>query len=237
VPDEVHFFFVSPKRTSLYEGFNLFPILSGSYLAANETECVPMGDGCFHPQLGFVEGDAGAGKKDQILKPLKTINSSEVDLVKCDKGNYFDIFCGKATGGPSRRTGVEVWIDTSSSMRNIDYNSDPQFCERRTIVKKVRDACGEKINFQIFDTAKKELGVASGSCQNYGLNNQKKMIKWIKDSNAKVVYLITDIDEYSIELRDFLVSISAQIYGGDFGAYSMKDLQQFMDGAVSKYCK
>lgn len=195
-----------------------------------------MGDGCFHPQLGFVKGDSGEGKEKTVLEPLKTINSSDVDLVNCDKGNYFDIFCGKAKG-PTKRSGIEFWIDTSSSMRNIDYNKDPQYCERRVIVRKIRDACGEKIDLQVFDTAKKQLGEASAVCQNYGLNNQKKLIKWIKNSNVKSVYIITDIDEFSIELRDFLISSGAHIYGGDSGTYSMKDLHKFVDAAVSKYCK
>jgi len=236
LPGEIHFFFVSPARTSLYKNFNLYPILSDESIATNDATCVPMGDGCFHPQLGFVKGDSGAGKKETILKPLKTINSREVDLIKCKKGNYFDIFCGKASGA-AKRSGIEFWIDTSSSMRNIDYNKDPQFCERRVIVRKIRDACGEKINLQVFDTSKKELGVSSSVCQNYGLNNQKKLIKWIKDSNAKSVYIVTDIDEFSIQLRDFLVSSGAHIYGGDSGTYSMKDLHNYVDGAVSKYCK
>jgi hypothetical protein len=239
IPAEVHFFFISPKSVTLLKHLDIYPKFSKQLLSQRteeEEECVPMGDGCFNPQVGFVEGDAGAGKEEPEAKPLKTINAEDVNLINCDKDNYFDIYCGKARkqGKPS---GVEFWIDTSSSMRSIDYNADPHFCERRSLASKLRSSCGSKIDIHTFDTSKKQAGSLDSLCQNYGLNDQKRLMQWIQDSSAKVVYVLTDKDEFSIQLRDFLHSISAKIYGGDSGVYTMKDMHKFVDDASRKYCK
>ena len=238
VPSEVHFFFISPESAVLLKNMD-FKIKFSHTLLSDATsvaeECVPMGDGCFNPQIGFVEGNAGAGKKEEV-KALKTINAEDVNLVDCDKNNYFDIFCGKAKAG-AKPSGVEFWIDTSSSMRSIDFSSDASFCERRTIATKIRNSCGSRVDIHIFDTSKKQAGSLDTVCQNYGLNNQKKLIQWVQDSTAKVVYILTDKDEFTIELRDFLHSISAKIYGGDSGTYTMKSMHKFVTDVASKHCK
>lgn len=238
VPGEVHFFFISPESAVLLKRMDFKIKFSNTFLSqatTAEEECVPMGDGCFNPQIGFVEGDAGAGKVEEV-KALKTINAEDVSLVNCDKDNYFDIYCGKARAG-AKPSGVEFWIDTSSSMRSIDYSPDPAFCERRTLASKIRNSCGTRVDIHIFDTSKKQAGSLDTVCQNYGLNNQKKLIQWIEESRAKAVYILTDKDEFSIELRDYLNSVSAKIYGGDSGTYTMKGMHKFVSDATSKHCK
>ncbi|WP_127718430.1 hypothetical protein [Halobacteriovorax sp. HLS] len=239
IPKEVHFFFISPESSALIIKKLSTDISFSKQLlsqTALETECVPMGDGCFNPQVGFIEGDSGAGKESAQPNPMKMINAEDVNLINCDKDNYFDIYCGKAMkeGKPS---GVEFWIDTSSSMRSIDFNADPAYCERRSLASKIRTSCGTKVDIHIFDTSKKQAGSLDSVCQNYGLNNQKKLMQWIQDSRAKSVYILTDKDEFSIELRDFLHSISAKIYGGDSGTYTMKSMHGFVDNAIGQYCK
>jgi hypothetical protein len=238
VPGELHFFFISPESAVLLKKMDFKIKFSNTLLSQATTEkeeCVPMGDGCFNPQIGFVEGDAGADTKENA-KPLKTINAEDVSLVNCDKDNYFDIYCGKAKA-EAKPSGVEFWIDTSSSMRSIDFSADASYCERRTLASKIRNSCGSRIDIHIFDTSKKQAGSLDTVCQNYGLNNQKKLIQWIEESRAKAVYILTDKDEFSIELRDYLHSISAKIYGGDSGTYTMKSMGKFITDAASKHCK
>lgn len=239
IPSEVHFFFISPESVSLLKHLKTYPQFSTNLLSQSTQEpeeCVPMGDGCFNPQIGFVEGDAGAGHDSPDAKPMKTINAEDVNLINCDKDNYFDIYCGKARK-QGKLSGIEFWIDTSSSMRTIDYSPDPHFCERRSIGTKLRSTCGSRVEIHTFDSSKKQAGSLDTLCTNYGLNDQRRLMQWIQDSSAKVVYILTDKDEFSIQLRDFLHSISAKIYGGDSGVYTMKDMHKFIDDASSKYCK
>ncbi len=241
LPEHVHFFFISGDGVSSLDKIEdhkfRFSKLTAKNVLEEDPECVPMGDGCFHPQLGYVEEDTVLKKEEPRDVPRKTINAVDIDLIKCEDGNYFDIFCGKAKKESGVKALVEVWIDTSSSMRTVDYSKDPNYCQRRIIARKFREGCAEKVNIQLFDTSLKEMGDLSSACVNYGLNDQKRLMTWIKDSSAKQLYVFTDIDELSIELKDFLDSIPATIYGGERKRYFMKDVQEMTEKTVSKYCK
>lgn len=241
LPEHVHFFFISGDGVSLINSIEESGFNFSKYTAKNvfdeEPECVPMGDGCFHPQIGYIEKGTSGTKKKLEKVPNKTINAVDIDLIKCEDGNYFDIFCGKAKKESTTKALFEVWLDTSSSMRSVDYSKDPSYCERRIVARKFREGCGEKVNIQLFDTSLKEMGDLSSACVNYGLNDQKRLMRWIKDSTAKQLYILTDIDELSLELKDFLDSIPATIYGGDNRRFFMKDVQEMTEKTVAKYCK
>ena len=60
----------------------------------------------------------GVIKKQKEVE-VKTINAPETDLINCDKNSFFDIYCGKSKK-PQRTAKIEVWIDTSTSLKNID---------------------------------------------------------------------------------------------------------------------
>ncbi|PIK14053.1 hypothetical protein [Halobacteriovorax sp. JY17] len=242
LPDHVHFFFISPETVSIINEIGdeeiKFSKLTAKNITGGELDCVPMGDGCFNPQIGFVEDQS---KSKPIAKeqpaPHRTINATDVDMINCEKGNYFDIFCGKAKKESGARAEVEVWLDTSSSMRTVDYNKDASYCERRIIARKFREGCGEKVNIQLFDTSIKQMGDLASACVNYGLNDQKRLMRWINDSSVKQLYVFTDIDELSLELKDYLDSIPSTIYGGDQKRYTMEDVHEMTDKAVANYCK
>ncbi|ATH09200.1 hypothetical protein BIY24_14975 [Halobacteriovorax marinus] len=240
LPEHVHFYFISPEAVSFIEEFESSKIKYTKLTAKNNQagglDCIPMGDGCFNPQVGYV-GEDMQEKKPVKERPHRTINATDVDLINCEKGNYFDIFCGKAKKESGVRANVEVWIDTSSSMRSVDYSKDPSYCERRIVARKFRDGCGEKVNIQLFDTSLKQMGDLASACVNYGLNDQKRLMRWINDSSAKYLYIFTDIDELSLELKDYLDTIPATIYGGDRDTYTMKEVHEMTDKAVAKYCK
>ena len=92
----IHVIFLSRPGVSL-KPF-LEPIVNLGLVANNYKEkCVEMGEGCFHPQHGLVV-DPEKLKKLGIQKDVevKTINAEEINLVDCDKGYYFDMYCGKA---------------------------------------------------------------------------------------------------------------------------------------------
>ena len=201
-----------------------------------------MGDGCFHPQLGFVEENPGAkvipeGDQSSVLdkdKTLKTINSAESDMVDCKEEKFFDIFCGKAGKRKRGPVDLEVWIDTSSSMRNVDFSLEKDECFRKSFVERLKMSCA--IDVATFDTSIKSLGGLKNLCLNYGLNDQDRLIDWIKRSEAKKLIILTDIDEASMKLKDFLFRIGANIKGADLGDFDGDMLLKYTS-KISKNCK
>ncbi len=208
-------------------------------IAQNEIyECQPMGGGCFHPQLGFIEDPDKLAKEDepQPLK-LKTMNATETNVMDCDDNYYFDIYCGKAKPVAKRaKAKLELWIDTSSSLRAVDSPQAESFCYRKSFAERVVESCGEKVRISLFDTSKKAMGTFRDLCGTYGLNDQTRLMKWIEESTADHLVLVTDIDELSMRLSDFLDRIGAKVYG--VGTSGLEG-PQFTDYAkeIAKSCQ
>ncbi|MCK5074058.1 MAG: hypothetical protein KAQ98_11580 [Bacteriovoracaceae bacterium] len=243
VPRNVEVWFLSaPKTASINELLDSIEKMEfySMLVEVDPYECVPMGDGCFHPQTGF------SPKKPMVLKKvirerptqLKTINAVDVSLVECDKNNYFDIFCGKSKKIKKlSKNRLEIWVDISASLRQVDYSKKPDYCERRSFVAKVIDNCPEnKVQVAIFNTAIKEMGDLASLCANYGLNNEDRLIEWIERSEAEKVIVITDINEYSSKFSDYLESIGATIKGVGVTGIFAKELVD-MSSEVISYCK
>lgn len=245
MPSKIQMVFLSPAKTS--DILNLIDRINemNQYkkMAQAEIEnCVPMGDGCFHPQYGYIEKKDLAKKeksepkiiKDEEMK-LKTFNAIETNLVNCDKNYYFDIYCGKANQAVSNSE-IEIWFDISSSLRTVDYNKDPNFCGRRTFLEEVMRKCKSKVSYSIYNTSLKQGGEASSVCMSYGTNDEKRLITWMKDSKAKKLYIVTDIDEMSQEMRSFLDENGAKIIGDGTKAFTSSDLINYANELI-KDCK
>ena len=234
-PEQVEIIFLSEPKTSFFKS----PFIFTELTAQNDwqKDCIPQGDGCFHPQLGYIEKE-GPKKPvaPTVVGPQKTFNSADVDLVECREGEYFDIFCGKASKEKKKNTPVEIWVDTSASLRKMDFSTDPSRCVRRSFVESVVNECGDKVSIQVYDTSIKSLATMDGLCQSYGTNDVSRLIKWIKASQVKYLFIITDIDELSTELRDFLDSIGAKYHGSGVKDFTVKDLQNYVS-VVKKQCQ
>ena len=240
-PDEVVFIFLSENNSkALLDRVNeKLNIKFYSKIAQNTEDCVEVGEDCFHPQLGLYR-KKGANKKLAPKKPknykLKTFNSFDVNLVSCDKNYYFDMFCGKDKK-ISYNQDTEIWIDTSSSFKIMDYSSDGKHCKRRSFTTKILDKCGRKnVLVSTFDTSKKILGGLDNLCMSYGNNNTGKLIDWIKGSKTKYLIVVTDINELSEELREYLDSIGAKFYGADRKSVTAANLEKFST-KFTKSCK
>ncbi len=216
--EKVDVYFLSRPTTVL--NLPLFtPLFKGLYTEnLTDTECVPMGDGCFHPQYGYIEDKEKAKGKKIEAKPkevqLKTINAEEVDLVDCDDEYYFDLYCGKA--GRRKATvpaDVELWVDTSASMKLVDYSSEDAYCDRRRLVANLRKNCKKGIEVSVFNTAKKRLSTLDNLCINHGTNDGDRVVQWLKQTDTKHVIIITDMEEYIGVFREYLDSIGANIHG------------------------
>jgi len=209
-----------------------------------EKNCVPMGDGCFNPQKGYIEKKVDSKKNREETKiylekkkfKLKTFNSRDVNMIDCEKGNFFDIFCGKA-GKDSKvvQSKLEVFVDISSSMKHVDSENKPGFCERRYFVSELRAKC-KSVSFYGFDTRLMPSNSDDNFCLNYGLNNRKKAVKWIKKSKAKYLLIITDLEEYQQEFREYLDKVGAKLYGLGVSDFKASQLKSLIPDITKQYC-
>ncbi|MBP9681551.1 MAG: hypothetical protein KBD76_09110 [Bacteriovorax sp.] len=219
-----------------------------------EDNCVPMGEGCFHPQFGYLnrkpvlnahgtsvttpEASPGTERTNVHRESewqLKTFNAIETNMINCDKGNYFDIFCGKEKP-VGKFAEVEIWFDVSSSLRALDYNKDPSFCNRRSFLTKVKEGCKDKVSASVYNTSLKQISDSSSACLSYGGNDESKLLQWIKDSQAKTLLVVTDVAEMSKEMRDFLDSRGAK-FQGELKAFTSTDLVDYAKEFVKECSK
>ncbi len=197
MPRSVEFWFFSPKE-GMADALIFKPSV-GLKLAQN-FDCVPMGEGCFNPQLGYipssseVEAEKKSKSKDTYVKP-----TLDTDLIDCDKNYYFDLYCGEAK--KKKVTGTEVWIDISTSMRRIAPGKAG--CPQSQFVKDLQNKC-PGISFSVFNTRVFPLNSADQTCSYMGLNDRKRMVDEIRSLEADRLVVITDIDEYAEDLRAFI---------------------------------
>lgn len=183
-------------------------------------ECQEMGDFCFDPQYGLYKKDDANAEAliDQLEEKtvqLPAAQSLERELINCDPKNFFDIFCGKARAVKTASAKLDIWVDTSSSMREFDYTDKEGGCYRQSLLKRLDKLCpfNQKMNVMMFDTAIKEAGSMESVCINRGLNDYKRLMDWIERSDAKKLIVITDIYELHKEFADFVESKNGKIKG------------------------
>lgn len=211
--------------------------------------CVQMGDYCFDPQVGLYKKESTLnlenvndktsperisnlylerGEEYSFLPPAKSVDR---ELVVCDtKSTFFDVFCGKAknTTFSKDKYQLEVWVDISSTFREVDWSmSQKATCHRQRFVEAIDTFCPlrEKLGVYVYTETKRQLGALNDLCINYGLNNFTKLKKDIRNSNAKHLIIVTDIAEYNSELSDFVTMSQGRgkIVGGE-KAILAKDL-------------
>jgi hypothetical protein len=241
-PKEIEVWFLSNSKTALIESLlNKSPYV---YRApAAQLQCQEMGDHCFDPQYGlYKKGDATEEivetlKIEQDVPSIPPARSLDRDLINCDKGNYFDVFCGKAKSEAKTQTKLDIWVDTSSSMREFDFTEKDGSCHRKSFMKQIDDQCGfnQKVNVMMFDTSIKQAGAMDQLCLNQGLNDFKRLIDWIERSEAKKLIVITDIYELHKEFADFIETKHGKLRG-DKEPLTAKQLVDLAD-QLAKSCK
>ena len=230
-PEEIEVYFLTPPTSAQWERY-LTPRLHGVKLAQ---ACEPVGDYCLDPVRGLYPRSGREEVKkettfgiDEGLPQLPTATSVDRSLVNCDAKYAFDIFCGEARSEKkvSAASGLEVWVDTSSSMRGIDPGDGKGSCQRAAFLESLVAACGKKRPvLKGFDTSIRSIDAAS-SCVSQGLNDAKRMIEWMEESTAKKLIFITDVYEYQAELSQYLESKHAKLHGdrGTFPASKLQDM-------------
>lgn len=240
-PREIEVWFVSNSKTA-----QLDSLLKQSYTYRSPTaelQCQEMGDYCFDPQFGLYKKD---DKNPEIVDTVKiekdgpdipAAKSVERNLIDCDPKNYFDVFCGKAKPEAKIQSNLEVWIDTSSSMREFDFTQNDGSCHRKSFMKALDSTCGfnRKVNVMMFDTSIKQAGDMEQLCNNQGLNDYKRLIDWIERSETKKLIVITDIYEFHKEFSDYIESKNGK-FRGDKDPLTAKALVNLAD-ELAKSCK
>ncbi|MGE3611488.1 MAG: hypothetical protein AB7I27_17985 [Bacteriovoracaceae bacterium] len=210
-----------------------------------ELECHEMGEYCFDPQFGLYKKDhedeevstekAAKDKRDASIAIAKSVDR---ELINCDKNNFFDIFCGKAKPvQANKKPKLDLWIDTSSSMKEFDFSDKAGGCYRKSLVQRLDESCpfNQKMNVMMFDTSIKQAGSMDMLCNNQGLNDYKRMIDWIERSDAEHLVVITDIYEFFKEVSDFVESKHGKLRG-DKDPLTAAELLNLVDD-LAKTCK
>ncbi len=227
-PDSIEVWFLSSDGLSSV----LDTLVVKSKMLASK-DCIPMGEGCFHPQLGYIEEKVKTGPQEETDR---TIPDDGIDLIECKEKEFFNIFCETKTVSKIFPR-VEVWLDYSSSLRVLDPSDKSGACHRSAFIRSLKSDCPKnRLSFSIFNTSIKQLSVAEDVCTNYGTNNSKKLMKWIDGSMVKKLYIITDIDEHTRQFKEYLDSIGAVIKGVDFGSISAAKLASLTSEIVAA-CK
>lgn len=239
-PKSLEVWFLSNAKVSQLEGLlNRSPLVYTKKTA--ELQCQEMGDYCFDPQFGLYKRDdleADVKVEDKVPGPeIPSAKSVDRELISCDPKNFFDVFCGKARKETKDSAKLDLWIDTSSSMKEFDFIDSSGGCARKSLVKRLDSTCGfnQKVNVMMFDTSIKEAGTMDSLCNNQGLNDYKKVIDWIERSDAKKLVIITDIYEFHKEFSDYIESKQGKLRG-DKDPLRANDLLNLVD-ELEKSCR
>ncbi len=241
-PKEVEVWFLSNAKTALLKELLDRPAYIYSARVA-QLECQEMGDYCFDPQYGlYKRNDSGPidipTEKIMIQGPvIPAASSVDRELVNCDGTNRFDIFCGKARSASGVAPKLDLWIDTSSSMKEFDYQQKDGSCHRQSLVKDLDKVCGfnQRVNVMMFDTSIKQAGTMDQLCNNQGLNDYKRLMDWIERSDAQKLVIITDIYEFHKEFSDYIEAKHGKLRG-DKDPLSGKQLLDLAD-ELAKSCR
>lgn len=176
--------------------------------------CEKVGDKCFDPQIGLYEPSENDEIKEvshseatqkNNLKQMKSATSLDRNVIDCEKGNRFDIFCGKEKKTIHKKVNLEIWIDVSSSMKQVDF-SDSSMCKRESFARLIDSKCSlnQKMSIDVFNETKKEMSTFKSLCRNEGLNNTMSLLKSLERIETKNVIIITDIFEATSDVENFV---------------------------------
>jgi len=220
----------------------------GPMVVENKRQCQPMGDYCFDPQYGLykMEGDSVQNVNDYTNLDSKENYDDfdegagvDRDLINCDKGNFFDLYCGKAKSrGKQVKAKISMWIDVSATMKQVDFDGYESQCKRESMLRRLNMTCkfGSELKVHIFNESKKELGMMDRVCLNSGLNRTDRIMKDIKLSNVDHLIVITDIFEATEEFVEFIEAQKEGSHKGVDSPFFAQDLKEQVP-RLAKACK
>tara|TARA_Y100000031_G_C7931256_1_gene252807 strand:- start:139 stop:561 length:423 start_codon:yes stop_codon:yes gene_type:complete len=99
---------------------------------------------------------------------------------------------------------LEVWVDVSSTMKQVDFYGFETECKRERFLRDLTATCplNEKLKVYYFEEFRKEAGAFDRVCLSSGLNNMERIMQDLDKSKAEHVIIITDI----FEAKDAFIS-------------------------------
>ncbi len=250
-PKNLEVWFLSIDKVAMFEEFSP----SEKYLkrtnltAQAQRQCQKVGEYCFDPQVGLYKEEEGKSIVDSSIDSSDVFEDEEYKfeksdravkrkIVDCDKRNKFDIFCGKAKKKLTKKNiNFEVWLDTSSTMRQVDMLKSSKTCKRELFLRSLDKTCrfNDKVKVYYFSAAKKEAGSMKSVCRADGINNMNRILSSIKKSKAKNLIIVTDIFEASEDFVSGIEAMKGKIKGIDKPIYASNLLRE--SKRVGKFCR
>ncbi len=153
----------------------------------------------------------------------------EREMINCDDANFFDIFCGEAQKKAlAAQVKLEVWVDVSSTMKQVDFNGFDKKCSREMFLDSLSQTCplNQKMKVYYFEEFRKEAGALDRVCLSGGLNEMKRIISDLKKSTAENVIIITDIFEAQVEFLDAIEALGTGVIKGLEKPLYVKDIKK-----------
>lgn len=206
IPKSIEIWFLSTDSTTYLDSRPRYE----QKLAQRNLQCQQMGDYCFDPQVGLYKKGEGLegleevdltrveeNKKYEFIAPHKGVDR---ELIVCDKDStMFDIFCGKSSKSKvGKKSKLEVWVDVSSTMKQVDFPGLNQQCQRERFLRLLSESCTKEqgnLGIYFFEEYRKAAGMLDRVCLNSGLNDMKRIVDDLKRSEADHVLIITDVFE------------------------------------------
>ena len=248
MPEHFEVWFLSVDKVSYFDQI-LKPEIKSYLTAQTNLQCQQMGEYCFDPQVGlYKKNDAMKvaeevdlskienNKKYDFLEPASALDRN---MIECDKSQFFDIFCGKSQKKVKEgKADLEIWIDTSSTMKQVDFEGFDNECKRERFLKDLNATCpmNQKMKVYYFEEMRKEAGSFDRVCLSGGLNNMKRIISDIELSKAKNIIIITDIYEAEEKFIDAIELTGRGVIKGLKTPLYAKDLKTELK-RIRSFCK
>lgn len=246
MPKHFEVWFLSNDTSAFLESI-LYKTKFSKLTAQNNLQCQQMGEFCFDPQVGLYKpGEKGSSEQVDYsitetmeeYNELPTAKSIDREIIDCEKGMLFDMFCGKAKEQNSANIKLQIWVDISSTMRQVDGALPSDMCGRQRFITAIDNKCplGQKLDVHVFTESKKQIDTLDRVCLNYGLNEVDRLMQQIEESNVEHLIVITDIFEASQRFISFIENSSVGSHRGVSSPFSTKDMLKVQKKIIS-YCQ
>ena len=230
LPETIEFWFISRARYGFLENFPPTLVKVAQVRRIYEG-CQSWGEGCYDMEVEKLQNRQSDLKvNDYMIKRQKRLQDA-LNIFKPDKTHVSDCesevgsskFCGDRL--PARvDTDIEIWIDTSSSMNEIDPRTVDGGCLRKKFIKMVMASCGGKIPIMgVFNKSLREMGAYTDVCRSYGENDLSFLTKWIQGSKSKHLVVVTDYTQMKLQLKNFIDRAGAKVRGDFFKGATLEN--------------
>ncbi|RLA63186.1 MAG: hypothetical protein DRQ88_04560 [Epsilonproteobacteria bacterium] len=230
LPDTIEFWFISRAK---YGHLQNYPYTLGkvSQVRGIYKGCKAWGEGCYDMEDSeLVDRQSDLKINDYMIKREKRLKNTldlfapyNTHISDCDSEVGSSRFCGERL--PARvDTNMEIWIDTSSSMNEIDPRGRDGNCMRNKFIRMVMESCGGNIPIMgIFNQSLREMGSFTDVCRNYGENNLNFLEDWIRSSKSKHLVVVTDYTQMKKKLKKFIDRTGSKVRGDFFKGATLEN--------------